>query len=380
MRRIVFLVYYLVLISTIVIFSPGTVNAQKVDEKNGLLPGNCYIKYIYEFPYETHRIFYSERFPDLEMRKYLNSDIINPVFHKIIRENFQVFDPNYRGSVEDLILSGTPDPIDTNLIMQYMHAGWDTVFSIDASNQITAIPVYSLPDYSEISGLFFFETWFLNPVKGFLNKEVVAYFPIRDYWDEYALEKGQLVKLKRLLCMVYQGSKDPEKNKSRIRPGYPGYICLYSGITSTLNLYNRPYYEYIHRDEFTYGVSEEEYNEWEYHTFDFYKNFYTEEFLKTVIDLTLKGRFNAEDPDIPGKFLTSEEILEKISWDNELVPRYDNLNSVIFNEDWYFVPASLKIIKKVNNITIVKHDYQYDNYTGEFLKVVKTPLFKVSLK
>lgn len=79
--------------------------------------------------------------------------------------------------------------------MQYMHAGWDTAYSIDDNNQITTIPIYTQPDYSEISGLFFFEKWYLNPDKGFLSKEVLAYFPIRDYWDEYSLEKGKQVKL-----------------------------------------------------------------------------------------------------------------------------------------------------------------------------------------
>jgi hypothetical protein len=361
-------------------FSQSSGKFSGMNENNGLLPGNSYIKYIYEFPYETHHIFYSERFPDLEIRKFLNSDLIQPVFNKIFREGFQVSDPNYRGSVEDLIRSGAPAPIDTNLIMLYMHAGWDTAFSINNSNQITAIPVYTPPDYSEISGLFFFEKWYLNPDKGFLNKEVIAYLPIRDYWDEYELEEDQLVKLKRLLFMVYQGSEDAKTKKSRIKSGYSGYQHIYHGITSTLNLYNRPYYEYIHRDELTHGVSDEEYSEWEYHTFDFYKNFYAEEFLKIIIGLTLDGRFKAEDPDSPGKFLTREEILEKISWDDGHDFRYDNLNSVIFNEDWYFNPASLRIIKKVNSITIMKHEYQYDDYTGDFLKILKIPLFTVSLK
>jgi hypothetical protein len=380
MRKIIFLVSFLLIISKLVLFSQCAVKFSRLDKNNGLLPGNCYIKYIYDFPYETKKVFYSERFPDLEIKKYLNADLIRPVFDKILKEGFQVSDPNYRGSVEDLICSGAPAPIDTNLIMRYMHAGWDTSFSIDENNQITAMPVYTQPDYSEISSLFFFEKWYLNPEKGFLSKEVIAYFPIRDYWDEYALEEGQLVKLKRLVCMVYQGTGDAEKKKSRIKSEFPGYKHLYSGITSVLNLCNRPYYEYIHRDEITSGVSEEEYNEWEYYTFDFYKNFYPEEFLKIIIGLTLQGRFKAEDPDIPGKFLTKGEIMEKFNEINEYDIKYDQLNSVIFNEDWYLNPSSLNIMKKVNSITLVKHEYQYDDYTGDLLRVIKTPLFTVSLK
>lgn len=380
MRRNILLVFYLVIVQNLLIFPQGTGSSSKMEQNNGLVPGNCYIKYIYEFPYETNRIFYSDRFPDLEIRKYLNADLIKPVFDRIFKKDFQVFDPNYRGSVEDLMSSGNPALIDTNLIMLYMHAGWDTAFSIGDNNQITSVPVYTQPDYSEISGLFFFEKWYLNTEKGFLNKDVIAYFPIRDYWDEYALESGQLVKLKRLLFMVNQDSSNPETTKSLKRRLKKGYQPLYSGITSSLNLYNRPYYEYMHRDELKHGASEEEVSEWEYHTFDFYKDFYPEEFLKTIIGLTLDGRFKAEDPDIPGKFLNNEEIMEKIREDSEDEINYSNLNSVVFNEDWYFNPSSLRIIKKVNSITLIKHLYQYDEYTGDLLRILKIPLFKVSLK
>jgi hypothetical protein len=361
--------------------------------QNALLPDNCYIKYIYEFPYESQTVFYSERFPDLETRNYLNSDLIKPLFDKIFREGIQVSDPNYWGSVENIVEEGKSLPIDTSQILRYMHAGWDTTYSIDENNQITAVPVYTSPDYSDISGLFFFESWYVNPDKGFLNKEVIAYFPIYEYWDEYALEKGEQVKLKRLIFMVFQGKKDQKKiKKSMSGTTYPGCILLYRGLDSELNLYNRPYSFYLHRDQIEYGASDEEYNEWEYHTFDFYRDFNAEVFLKTIISLTLDGKFKAEDPVIQGKNLTEQEILEKVSGNQEPnyketgqhqlktdLIRYDNLNSVVFNEDWYFNPGSLCIMKKVNSITIFKHEYQYDEYTGDFLRVLKTPLFIVSL-
>jgi hypothetical protein len=349
--------------------------------QNAILPDNCYIKYIFEFPYESQPIFYSERFPELEIRNYLNAGLIDPLFEKIFREGIQVSDPNYWGSVENIINKGKPSPIDTNQILRYMHAGWDTTFSIDENNHITAIPVYTSPDYSDISGLFFFESWYLNPDKKFLNKEVIAYFPIYEYWDENALEKGEQVKLNRLIFMVFQGKKDQKKiKKSKSGTPYAGYIQLYRGIEYELNLYNRPYSFYLHRDQPENGASSEEYNKWEYHTFDFFKDFYAEEFLKTIINLTLDGRFKAEDPVIQGKIFTGREILEKLSSNQENnFDEYDNLNSVVFNEDWYFNPGSLFIMKRVNSITIIKHEYQYDEYTGDFLRVIKTPLFKVSM-
>ena len=374
MIKNILIIYILSAFSELIVYS-----------QNALLPDKCYVKYIYEFPYESRPVFYSERFPDIETRNYLNDDLIKPLFNRIFSEDVKVSDPNYWGSVENLVNAGKLPHIDTSQILRYMHAGWDTTYSIDENNQISAIPIYTPPDYSDISGLFFFESWYLDSEKGFLNKEVIAYFPIYEYWDEAVLEKGEQVKHKRLIFMVFQGKKDKKKTRKPMPvEKHPGYHQLYKTVKTEFNLYNRPYGVYLHRNEVEYGTSDEEYNEWEYHTFDFYRDFDAEKFLKTIIGLTLDGRFIAEDPVIPGKILTSREILEKISDDQkdnypDLI-RYDNLNSVVFNEDWYFNPGTLSIMKKVNSITIYKHEYQYDEYTGDFLKVLKTPLFTVQLK
>ncbi len=379
MIRIIALLHFISFFSLISAYTQATGNISGRDSKNALLPDKCYIKYIYEFPYESKPFFYSERFPDLETRSYLNTDLIVPLFSEILKDGARVSDPNWWGSIKELVNQSKPAAIDTNLILKYIHAGWDTAFSIDENNLITASPFYKSHDYSQISGLFFFESWYLNPRKGFLSKEVVAYFPIYEYWDESALEQGEQAKLKRLVCMIYQGEQNPNKTKRYMRsPGSGGYRLLYRDVRYELNLYNRPYNFYLHRDQNV--TSDNEYNEWEYHTFDFYKDFNAERFLESIIDLTLKGRFIAEDPARPGKILTKDEILEMVSDKQDYKTRFDEMNSVIFDEDWYFKPESLFILKKVNSITILKHVYQFDDYTGDFLRILKIPLMTVSLK
>ncbi len=362
-------------------YSQGAGKNSDRDDGNALLPGKCYIKYLYEFPYESKPVFYSERYPDLETRNYFNTDLIEPLFKKILKEGYQVSDPNYWGSVEGLVSKDRLRNIDTSQILRYMHAGWDSTYSIDENGKIALLPVYNDPDFSDVSGLFFFESWYLNARKGFLTKEVIAYFPIYEYWDERSLENGEQVKLKRLICMIFQKKQYPKKiRKSMTGNGYKGYQYLYRGVKSELDLFNRPYSFYLHRDQAAGGVSDAEFNEWEYHTFDFYRDFNAERFLEEIISLTLDGRFIAEDPSIPGKILTNREILAKVSdiQNNEI--RYDNLNSVAFNEDWYINPDSMYILKKVNSITIFRHEYQFDEYTGDLLRVLKTPLITVSLK
>jgi len=325
------------------------------------------------------------------MRKYENTELIMPLFFKIFKENFKVYDPNFWGSIEDLTQTGPTGLIDTNGILLYMHAGWDTAFSINENNQIALVPFYTPIDYKEISGLFFFESWYLSPDNGFLEKDVIAYFPVREYWDEHLLETEQRERQQRLVFMVYTGEEKCKFKKSRPEKRHKDLTLIYKGIEYELGLFNHPYNKYTYRDTRGADISDEEYNEWAYHTFDFYKLFDPERFLKVIIQMILDGRLHAVDPYNPKRDLTKEEIIRRIGetsyqyYDQDgqstikksETIRYDNLNSVVFNEDWYFDPDLLKICKKVNSITIVKHDKQHDEYTGDYLRLIKTPVITV---
>ncbi len=385
---IILIFYYL---STSCVFSQIFRNPFHRRSSNALLTENCYIKYQYTFPYNTSTVYYSDKLPNLDLRQYENGEIMELLFNKIFKENYKVYDPNFWGSVEDLVQTGPPGLIDTNEILLYMHAGWDTAFSFNENKEISLMPFYTPPDYKEISGLFFFESWYLSPNKGYLEKNVIAYFPIREYWNEYSLNAGEASRQKRLIFMLYDGEENSKFKKLRSRKKPKGLTLIYSGIEHELELYNRPYYDYIYRDDTETDISDEEYNEWGYHTFDFYRDFDVDRFLKAIIRLVLDGKIRAADPDDLKKNLNKEEIIQRIGEipydkndDNgqqtaiqSVTIRYDNLNSVIFNEDWYIDQGSLKIFKKVNSITIVRHDIQYDDYTGEFLRLKKTPVITV---
>lgn len=391
MNHVIHIILVLFYLSTTCVCSQ---TVEKLSHKRGfnaLVPENCYIKYIYNFPYKSSTVYYSEQYPGLEIRKYENLELTIPLFNMIFNENYKVYNPNFWGSVEDLVHTGPSGLIDTNGILLYMHAGWDTAFSIGDNNQIALKPFYTPPDYKDISGLFFFETWYVDPDKGSFEKNVIAYFPIREYWDEYSLESGQADRLRRLIFMVYSGLPKSKRIKSGSKNKYKRLTLIYSGIEHEMDLYNRPYNEYIYRDDFKPEMSVEEYNEWEYHTFDFYKYFDAERFLKVITGLILNGKIHAVDPFNNEKVLKPEDIINRIGEetyydindtnDTKMISpatiRYDNLNSIVFNEDWYFDPGSLDIFKKVNSITIHKFDHQYDDYTGDYLRVTKTPVITV---
>jgi hypothetical protein len=279
---------------------------------NALLTENCYIKYQYTFPYNTSTVYYSDKFPNLNLRQYENKEIMELLFNKIFKENYTAYDPNFWGSVEDLVQTGPPDLIDTNEILLYMRAGWDTAFSVNQDNEISLIPFYTPPDYKEISGLFFFESWYLSPKKGYLEKDVIAYFPVREYWNEHSLDAGEASRQKRLVFMVYNGEETSTFKKFRTGKKLKGLTLIFSGIEYKLELYNRPYYDYIYRDDTETDISDEEYYEWGYHIFDFYRDFDADRFLKAIIQLVLDGKVRAADPDDLTKNLNNVEIIQRI--------------------------------------------------------------------
>ncbi len=55
----------------------------------------------------------------------------------------------------------------------------------------------------------------------------------------------------------------------------------------------------------------------------------------------------------------------------------DELNSMVFQEDWYVNQDNLQIYKDVKQLTINRHNRVYDNYTEEFIRETKDPLFTV---
>lgn len=391
MNRVLQFILVLCYLSTTCVFSQTAERLFRKRKHNVLLPENSYIKYIYNFPYKTSTIYYSEQFPELEIRKYENAEFIIPLFDKIFNENFEVYNPNFWGSVEDLVHTGPSGLIDTNSILLYMHAGWDTAFSISDDNQVMHKPFYTPPDYRDISGLFFFETWFIDPDKGSFEKNVIAYFPVREYWNEYSMEAGQAERLRRLILMVYSGLPENKRKNTRLKNKYKGLTLVYSGIEHEVKLFNQPYNKYLYRDYSGAEISDEEYNEWEYHTFDFYKYFDADRFLKVITGLILSGKMCAVDPFDNEKVLTPQDIIHRIGEEpyydtnntndmtmmSQTTIRYDNLNSVVFNEDWYFDPVTLTMYKKINSITIFRYDHQYDDYTGDYLRVFKSPVFTV---
>lgn len=395
------------MVGIILLFLPVLLCAQAAFPKPGHRSENLldirgpYLKTIYSFTPAKHDSIPQAGSGPLLVPRYGDTVIIPAIFREVFDGKIKVYNPNYWGSVPQLIEKSRYEAFDTSSILRYLGAGWDTSLLIDDHGKMRKMTEYHEIPYNEIMGIFFFEHWWLDKEDCKLYKDVIAYLPIREYlasvYDGYTESELR----RRLLFMVIpewsSGRKEAIKYKSR------NFSLLARNVTYEMNLYNKPYNLYLNRKDEYGQISEGEYEEWQYHRFDFYRFFDPDLFLERIISAALNGCLSASLPGEPGHVLSHAEILRLLKNDPADLPAktaaedsntpekqaltepdmlpedypLSDLNSIIFTEDWYLNPESLQIYKVVKSLTITRTETKEDPYTGEFIKGKVIPLIRI---
>jgi len=340
--------------------------------------------------------------PDpLLIPQYQDTTLIPQIISAVLSDQVKVFNPNFWGSVPQLLDKNKHEKFDTLEILNYLSAGWDTSLMIDNDGKTEPFPVYRTIPYEEISGIFFFESWWLDQKDYRMYKDVSAYLPIREYLVSIYEGYENTEIRRRLLFMVVPDWSTGSRKTVKYKP--KDFRLLWKDLQYEVQLYNKPYDLYLYR-EGEYGqISQLEFNEWQYHTFDFYRYFDANLFLEKIISGILNGKIEASLPGHPGTplkrldFLKLLQNLPEGALDDELgdaaaggtgssdpltnlLPEdypLSDLNSILFHEDWYLNPGNLQIYKDVRGITINRHESLIDNYTGDFIQGSVKPLFTV---
>jgi len=338
--------------------------------ENDISPRDVGVKYIYSFPVEKTDVRIAENGRELEIPDYDNESLIVPIMEMVLDGRTVVYDPNFWGEVYDLKGNKPIRQIDTTQILKYLGAGTDTALLMDVSGSLTLMPTYTEPDIREISGIFFMENWLLNLEEQLFHKEILAYLPIRDYFilseDEQHMEKQR-----RLLFMISPARSTGEDSR---KVNAADFTLVRDNISYELELYNKAYSDYIYRNENQTGINQAEYEKWEYHHFDFYKFFNRKLFLDVLLTAILNGESLAYQVNKSSEFLSPDQM------DELRTIKPDEINSIIFYEDWYLHPGSLAMEKVVNSIVLVRHIRDFDDYTKEYIRTRKVPLLMIRFK
>jgi len=361
----------------------------------------AYLKTIYSFKPAYYDTLLQPGPDPLLIPQYQDTILIPQIISAVLSNQVKVFNPNFWGSVPQLLNKNKYEEFDTLDILNYLSAGWDTSMMIDNDGKIEPFPVYRTIPFEEISGIFFFESWWLDKKDYRIYKDVSAYLPIREYLVSIYEGYENTEIRKRLLFMVLPEWSTGSIKVLKYKP--KDFRLLWKDLQYEVQLFNKPYDLYLYR-EGEYGqISQLEFNEWQYHTFDFYRYFDANLFLEKIISGILLGKLEASLPgqsDSPLKRMEFIKILQNLpeeNLDDELgdavtgntslpgpvthLPPEDyalsDLNSIRFHEDWYINPENLQIYKDVRGITINRHESLIDNYTGDFIQGSIKPLFTV---
>lgn len=383
----------LLIFSLICMFLTNNVSAQQSFRKPGrkthnlLIQDGTYLKTMFTFETDRYDTVAQEGMePDL-IPLYKNEDIVQGIIQPVLEGSISVFKANYWGGIPQFLEKSSFDLMDTAQILYQFNAGWDTSYIIETDGSMQSLPVYRPVKFGEVSGLFFFESWWLDAKDLHFYKDVIAYQPIREY-QALSQENSESTEiLKRLVFMVIPELPMETVQKKKYRS--KNFKALRLNHSCEIKLYNRSYDKYLYRDELQTGVGKQEFEEWQYHHFDFYKYFDRENFLIQIISGILEEKLTVCYPGTEKNVMDRAELiklLHNIPDEADYKPpksmtpdQYplDELNSLVFHEDWYINQDNLQIYKDVKQLTINRHNRLYDNYTGEFIRETKAPLFTV---
>jgi hypothetical protein len=246
---------------------------------------------------------------------------------------------------------------------------------------------------SEITSGLFIEEWVMDKDRFQFRKQVIAYQPVRHipvYIDNPVTSLPEPTG-DTTLFLLFSLMMDKSEEPALMKNGMDGLVLLAENIRYGIDLYNRPYYEYLYTDENL--VSERDVEGWASYNFIFYKYFDRELFLDIILEKVTSGDIKAYNANDPSESLSRKDIYASVA-DTIWTPVRDtltgnirmeleevnfpteNINSIIFIEDWYYSKAGMGIVKIVKGIIPVLHNAVYDNGSN-LAGTEKIPIFLV---
>ncbi len=242
----------------------------------------------------------------------------------------------------------------------------------------------------EILSGFFVEEWFFNEDEFTFDKKVIQYQPTWHkpyFYDEFHTHGDVPDDTLRILLLGVQ--TDPPVEPSSVY-GNEDYIPLLNDFSYELELYNQSFEEVI----YSYDKPLIDEDQWTYNNFMYFKDFDRDRFIELIFDKVLSGQVPAYDPkdlttvmDIPAihAAMLADSIFETfrneegavVTEFREIYIPVEDINSVIFVEDWYYNKTSMSIVKVVRAIIPVLHHISNEWGIPEGDTIYRIPVFAV---
>jgi hypothetical protein len=259
----------------------------------------------------------------------------------------------------------------------------DTIL-IDLNGDAVADTMITTQETNNINKLMFEEKWFFDAQKYTMKKDVVAYWPVIDKY-EYMLTGEMLYMGYQMWGAIIPNPKTKNKFQPFLNIKYEYNLGNEELITNSYKNLKDCYYEILYNSDFKIEKKNS----------PLFSSYSRNKLLEQIIDPVAEGKIKAYDF-YSGKELSKKEIDEimgtgidsiAVDLDGDLiedkiifVPRKlqkEDINSVIFIEEWFIDPATLAIQKKVKGIALVFNEYKWNGIIKEFYR--KTIPYMVKL-
>lgn len=311
--------------------------------------------------------FQNQKFLQIEKNPNIN---FGKVFMKKMADpKFRTLDP--WATNDDFPYSLEKNKVDEkNAYFERLGGGTDTMHVYDNDGNMTLSAVERKIDTSQISGILFYDKWMLDEKNFALYKDVVAYCPIRKYYrpDDIEMEDP----LYKKVTMLYPEDKLKKNAFSKLKPFLKISFEFYLG-NENLYITNENNYFYNENDLYNFVERDES---------PFWNSYNKKRFINLILDRALNSKTEVYDffskeklkkEDILARFGCGHQTIQIVdengetkSVDIDTEINQDEIKSVIFIEEWYLDPNTLKIYKKVVGVAPVRTFFKDDDVDQNF--------------
>ncbi|MCD4794317.1 MAG: hypothetical protein K8R54_13865 [Bacteroidales bacterium] len=365
-----------IILSVILIFSVGSINAQN---NNALIQEDLimYDRIPFDSSHYTsgeneYSIFYRKLF--FENKNISKINIKKLIIEYLLKPETAVFE-DYIPYENYLYKNLTAVKYSTEDIRKQLGEYTDTIMTFDQDiEEFTETIIQNEIDTNEINGIIFYDKWIFDENKFKMFKEVTAFSPVRNYFRPDDL--GKIMPLYKLVAwFVFEPYKNKKEMKNSVKR-----MKLFNKVTYEYYINNVELEMYRINDDIIQGLQLEECLEkqgcayWTSHT--------KEKFKHLIIDDVISGKRKGFDFHTL-KLLETEKCKKRIGifTDSIYSPNietgeftvniferqldYSEIKSFIFIENWYVDEITLRIKKEVLGVAPVRTYYKEDDYNLE---------------
>jgi hypothetical protein len=348
---------------------------------NVLMPGNLLVDYsvpLYSCLRPVNGVC-----PDSIAFFSVENKVNNSIFDIILNSAFNDRILLYKPIIDDYSVYTFPEKkkrINANEIKERLGSTEQVVEFADSTGSLIEKWIVKEFDKNELFGIRFIEEWIVSENPFSMTKNVIGYCPIRKFYkpEDFNFSQPQYTNVFLFLDTLLSPIDIEQSNKRMVLTNEIEYEYY-------LNKHNNNFNDTEGHLKYFKTLTNAGFSPFINPASPYLNNFGIEHFVEFIINKSLKQKYPVYDPFTKEK-LSSREVLSRLDcrsdtfdvlnhktnrMEKQIVEdkiNYQDIQSVIFHEQWYIDPVTLRLQKKVNGISLIKWYYKSEDAENENLQ------------